>query len=251
MRRLRRICDADGARPTFVFTSATVANPGQLASELTGLDVRTVEAGSAARGTRHIVLIDPQQGAAQTAIALLKAALARSLRTIVYTQSRGLAADEAWLTRPEINAAVTRLESAGTLRRTADGANIHACRRRPHLTVALRGAGQRYRIVDADAHTTIGEIDSYRLYREAHPGAIYLHQAQTFRVQSINRRRRDFHLRRRARRRGLRHPCHRVHPRLPPHLPQAKPHCAMAFSIWKPSVRHWRSAVGTWRTKCG
>ncbi|MBR9982053.1 MAG: DEAD/DEAH box helicase, partial [Desulfatitalea sp.] len=91
IRRLRRICAHHGAHPTFVCASATVADPGRIASQLTGLSVATIQKSGAPRGGRHIVLIDPEQSPAQTAILMLKAALARELRTIVYTQSRKMA----------------------------------------------------------------------------------------------------------------------------------------------------------------
>ena len=89
-RRLRRICSFYGADPTFIFCSATVSNPSQLAEQLTGLKVGTITKSGAPMGTKHIVFINPVQGPAQTAILLLKAALHRGLRTIVYTQSRKL-----------------------------------------------------------------------------------------------------------------------------------------------------------------
>jgi DEAD/DEAH box helicase domain-containing protein len=89
-RRLRRICRYYGADPTFVFSSATVGNPDELARELTGLDVHPVTRSGAPRGPRHLVFLDPLQGPARSAILLLKAALHRGLRTIVYTQSRKL-----------------------------------------------------------------------------------------------------------------------------------------------------------------
>ena len=38
LRRLRRICELHGTAPRFLLASATVANPGELASRLTGLD---------------------------------------------------------------------------------------------------------------------------------------------------------------------------------------------------------------------
>ncbi len=90
-RRLLRICDHYGARPTFVFSSATVGNPAELAEGLTGLSVTAVTESGAPRGRRHMTLMAPEAGPAQTAILLLKAALHRGLRTIVYTQSRKLA----------------------------------------------------------------------------------------------------------------------------------------------------------------
>jgi DEAD/DEAH box helicase domain-containing protein len=87
-RRFHRICQRYGAAPTFIFSSATVANPGRLARQLTGLTVAEITESGAPRGNRHVIFINPATGPAQTAILLLKAALHRKLRTIVYTQSR-------------------------------------------------------------------------------------------------------------------------------------------------------------------
>ncbi len=87
-RRLSRVCSHYGSKPTFVFSSATIANPSELAGQLTGLPVDVIEDNGAPQGSRHIVLLDPDVGPAQSAILLLKAALHRGLRTIVYTQSR-------------------------------------------------------------------------------------------------------------------------------------------------------------------
>ncbi len=87
-RRLLRICERFGARPTFIFCSATVANPAELAIQLTGLEVETIIESGAPQGARHFVFLNPHEGAAQASIMLLQAALHRGLRTIVYTQSR-------------------------------------------------------------------------------------------------------------------------------------------------------------------
>jgi DEAD/DEAH box helicase domain-containing protein len=87
-RRLQRICKYYGSYPTFIFCSATVANPGELTSKLTGLEINDILESGAPRGGRHLVFIDPIQSPAQMAILLLKAALHRKLRTIIYTQSR-------------------------------------------------------------------------------------------------------------------------------------------------------------------
>ncbi len=90
-RRLRRICHRYGADPTFIFCSATVGNPGELASDLTGLKVVSITESGAPCGKRHFLMVDPEDGgAAQMAVQLLMAALHRGLRTIVYTQSRKL-----------------------------------------------------------------------------------------------------------------------------------------------------------------
>ena len=86
--RLLRICRYYGSEPQFVMCSATIANPGELATRLTGREFDLVEKSTAPRGARHVVFMNPMTGPAQTTIMLLKAALARGLRTIVYTQSR-------------------------------------------------------------------------------------------------------------------------------------------------------------------
>jgi DEAD/DEAH box helicase domain-containing protein len=87
-RRLGRVCQRFGSQPAFVFSSATIGNPGQLATDLTGLPVETVTESGAPTAARHFLFINPEQSAATTAVMLLAAALKRGLRTIVYTQSR-------------------------------------------------------------------------------------------------------------------------------------------------------------------
>jgi DEAD/DEAH box helicase domain-containing protein len=87
-RRLVRICRHYGADPVFVFCSATIANPGDLCGRLTGLCVDVVDIAGAPSGKKEVVLMRGMEGASQTAIALIHAAMHRKLRTIVYTQSR-------------------------------------------------------------------------------------------------------------------------------------------------------------------
>jgi len=87
-RRLMRLCRYYGASPTFVFCSATIGNPAELCKMLTGLDTHPILESGAARGGRHMVFINPDGSPSGAAISLLRAALARGLRTIVYCQSR-------------------------------------------------------------------------------------------------------------------------------------------------------------------
>ena len=87
-RRLQRICRHYGASPTFVFCSATISNPAELCQQLTGLEIEKVTESGAPQGRKHMIFMDPVDGSSQVAIQLLKAALHRELRTIVYTQSR-------------------------------------------------------------------------------------------------------------------------------------------------------------------
>ncbi|MFV0420996.1 DEAD/DEAH box helicase [Oleidesulfovibrio sp.] len=87
-RRLGRVCSRYGTAPSFVFCSATVGNPEELATSLTGIRPQPVLESGAPQGRRHFVFIDPPESPSTTAIQLLKAALARGMRTIVYCQSR-------------------------------------------------------------------------------------------------------------------------------------------------------------------
>ena len=328
-RRLHRICGLHGSNPTFVFSSATVSNPAQLADQLSNLQVETIAESGAPRGQRHLLFFNPALGPARAAILLLKSALSRGLRTIVYTQSRKMteliamwAADESdafadrisayragllpaerrdietrlangdllavittsalelgidigdldlcllvgypgsiistwqrggrvgrsgqesalvliagedaldqyFMRNPQdfidrspeaavVNpfnlrivtqhlvcaaaehplkgdehmlnhekgaAALTRLLNSGQLLKSADGQEIYARRKAPHRDIDLRGAGQRYQIVDTRTDKLIGEIDDYRAFRETHPGAVYLHKGDTFIVDHLD-----------------------------------------------------------------
>ena len=63
LRRLRRLCALYGSEPTFIFSSATIGQPGRLASELCGLDVAEVTDDGSPRGCRRFVLWNPTAAA--------------------------------------------------------------------------------------------------------------------------------------------------------------------------------------------
>lgn len=87
-RRLVRLCRLHGANPTFVCSSATIANPEELASNLTGLPMSAVLEGTAASPPKHMILLNGVDGAARKAIGLLQEGMKLGLRTIVYCKSR-------------------------------------------------------------------------------------------------------------------------------------------------------------------
>lgn len=87
-RRLQRITALYGAAPAFAFCSATIGNPGELASLLTGTEPETILESGAPQGKRHYLFMNPLESPSSVAIKLLRAALERNLRTIVYCQSR-------------------------------------------------------------------------------------------------------------------------------------------------------------------
>ena len=59
LRRLLRICAHYGSHPTIVCCSATIGNPGELATALIGRPVQVVDRTGAPTGERHILLVDP------------------------------------------------------------------------------------------------------------------------------------------------------------------------------------------------
>ncbi len=328
-RRLIRVCESYGARPTFILSSATISNPDQLAHELTGLEFSTITKSGAPSGNRHLLFINPMESPTHAAILLLKAALHRGLRTIVYTQSRKLtelialwagsrsgrfadrisayragflpeerrkiearlatgellavistsalelgidigdidlcllvgypgsvaatwqrggragrsgqdsavvliagedALDQYFMRNPEdflqrepeaavinpfnpsilekqlvcaaselplsatekyisekpVQKMISKLEKSGELVRSADGSQLFSRKRLPHREVDLRGAGSRYEIISARTGKNRGEIDMFRAFKETHPGAVYLHQGESFIVDSLD-----------------------------------------------------------------
>lgn len=59
LRRLMRVCAFYGSRPQFVLSSATIANPGELASRITGTEVAVVDNNGAPRGEKHFLIYNP------------------------------------------------------------------------------------------------------------------------------------------------------------------------------------------------
>jgi DEAD/DEAH box helicase domain-containing protein len=96
-RRLLRVCAFYGARPTFIFASATIANPAELAARLIGAPVTAVTDSGAPRGERHLLLwnppvIDPDLGIRASARSqttrIARAATKQGLKNIVFARSR-------------------------------------------------------------------------------------------------------------------------------------------------------------------
>jgi len=97
LRRLRRICRHYGSTPQFIMASATIANPGELASRLIGDAVEEVAESGAPTGEKTFLcynppVVNPELGirapylgeAAKIALRFL----AEKLPTIVFAQSR-------------------------------------------------------------------------------------------------------------------------------------------------------------------
>jgi DEAD/DEAH box helicase domain-containing protein len=88
LRRLLRAAAHHGARPQVIAASATIANPGELATSLTGRPFAVIEADGAPRPRRHVVLVNPAGSPYTAAAKLFRASLALGLRTIAFTKAR-------------------------------------------------------------------------------------------------------------------------------------------------------------------
>ncbi len=97
LRRLRRAAQIYGAEPQFLLASATIANPGELASSLLGLEATVIEDDGAPRAARTIAFWNPplldeplqlRASALGEGARLLAELVARGLRTICFAKSR-------------------------------------------------------------------------------------------------------------------------------------------------------------------
>jgi DEAD/DEAH box helicase domain-containing protein len=97
LRRLRRAAAVYGAEPQFLLASATIANPGELARSLLGVDATVVEEDGAPRTERTVAFWNPpvldeqlqiRASALGEGARLLAELVSRGLRTICFTKSR-------------------------------------------------------------------------------------------------------------------------------------------------------------------
>jgi DEAD/DEAH box helicase domain-containing protein len=97
LRRLRRLARVYGADPQFLLASATIANPGELASRLLGLETTVVDRDTAPKAERTIALWNPpltdeelglRASALGEAARLMAALVERGVRTLCFAKSR-------------------------------------------------------------------------------------------------------------------------------------------------------------------
>ena len=97
LRRLRRVAGLHGADPKFVLTSATIANPLELAEVLTGLPFALVDKDGASSGERRVVfrnppLKDEEKGDRRSMLTegafVFSRLVASGVRTLAFAKSR-------------------------------------------------------------------------------------------------------------------------------------------------------------------
>ncbi|OXS80240.1 DEAD/DEAH box helicase [Domibacillus enclensis] len=97
LRRLKRICAFYGSSPQFICTSATIANPKELAEALTGSPMRLIDNNGAPRGRKHFVFYNPpvvneplniRRSATVEVNRLAREFLKNQIQTIIFARSR-------------------------------------------------------------------------------------------------------------------------------------------------------------------
>ena len=97
LRRLRRLARIYGADPQFLLASATIANPGELARRLLGVEATTIEQDGAPKAERTILLWNPpltdeelglRASALGEASRLMASLVERGVRTLCFAKSR-------------------------------------------------------------------------------------------------------------------------------------------------------------------
>ena len=97
IRRLQRIARFYGANPQFILTSATIANPQELATSLIEKPVSIIDQDGAPSGTHHFIIYNPpiihdllgiRAGVRQETIHLSKELFSSNVQTIIFARSR-------------------------------------------------------------------------------------------------------------------------------------------------------------------
>ena len=121
LRRLLRICEFYGSRPSFICSSATIANPEELARRLTGRNFTVVDDDGSPRGERHYILYNPavvnrelglRRSTIDESAELAGMFLGNDIQTLAFARSR--VDTEVLLTKLQSDPALAGFESAAT-----------------------------------------------------------------------------------------------------------------------------------------
>jgi len=124
IRRLKRVAAFYGSFPQFFLTSATIANPGQLAERLIELQVAVIDEDGSPRGKRHFLLYNPpivnedlglRASAVSEAIRLTGDLLDMNIQTLLFCRARST------VERTLLYLQQARGDTSGTLRSYRSG----------------------------------------------------------------------------------------------------------------------------------
>jgi DEAD/DEAH box helicase domain-containing protein len=96
LRRLSRICEFYGSHPVFLCSSATIANPRELAQKLIGQPVQMINENGAPRGEKHFLFYNPplvgrdglRESVIKSATRVAAYLLKNDIQTITFARSR-------------------------------------------------------------------------------------------------------------------------------------------------------------------
>lgn len=97
IRRLKRICAFYGSSPQFICASATIANPKEMAEQITGAPMRLIDNNGAPRGVKYVVMYNPpvvnaelgiRKSCVKEAARLALEFIYHDIQTIVFARSR-------------------------------------------------------------------------------------------------------------------------------------------------------------------
>lgn len=97
IRRLLRICRFYGSNPQIICSSATIANPGELAEKLTGRKMTVIDDNGAPSGEKHIIFYNPpvvnkEKGIRRSAVfearSIAERLIKNGIQTILFARSR-------------------------------------------------------------------------------------------------------------------------------------------------------------------
>ncbi|HDL03716.1 MAG TPA: DUF1998 domain-containing protein, partial [candidate division Zixibacteria bacterium] len=97
IRRLRRVCNFYGSDPIFICSSATIANPDELAQKITGQKVNLIDKNGAPTGEKHFIIYNPpvinkqlgiRKSALNESLHLAEHFIRERIQTIVFAQYR-------------------------------------------------------------------------------------------------------------------------------------------------------------------
>ena len=183
IRRLKRVARFYNAAPQFILTSATIANPVELAGRLIEEPVVRVDNDGAVKGTRHFLIYNPplidrdlglRRSALQESVRLTKDLLEHNLQTIVFGRARRtveliLRYLRAELDSPDANLAEGEEPAGGQIRAYRSG---YLPRQRREIEQGLR-QGQVRAVIATNAlelGIDIGGLEAAVL--AGYPGAI-------------------------------------------------------------------------------
>ena len=97
-----------------------------------------------------------------------------------------LAKDEALLALAPVKAQVQVMALNGDLLENKQGTRYSTHRKYPHRQVDLRGSGKPFVVWNQNSDERLAEVDSGRVCKECHPGALYLHRGKTYEIVDLD-----------------------------------------------------------------